>query len=249
MPTPQRLRNDVRLANWRMRVFFLSTVFVIGGLAIASLVTVIVGLNVTVSYGTCWSIVHSALASSTQITVNCLEILLNPNSTATIQEQAVSLVDDGQQLSFYLYSIEFGNPSFGVTNPIINDNTTAEFKMITPLAVAVQTAINNISQAILVQRAQFLTPLVAAAINVLMAVQPDLVLHFNNLNTSMQTVLREQVHGVQAAQITLMSAILGLLLFLTLCVYLPLEYRNRSTFFFLSVTGIPFSFPVSFCCA
>jgi hypothetical protein len=130
-------------------------------------------------------------------------------------------------MTFLLAALQAGNSSAGLTNPILNDNTTAEYEMLAPSQQAILQAINDISTAVFVDGATNVTPAIQAATDVILAEQDTLLQHLNNLNTEVGEVLLAQTKAVQTEQYIFMSVILAVLLVLALFFYLPLERRSR----------------------
>jgi len=222
-----KLRHNVFLWNLFRRLFFVGSLLVIGGLVIAAMITVVLGLNFTFSDAASLSLVNRVRFRSQQIVSDAQMILLFPNNVTVLQSTTEDLVNAGLLLSEFLANLQFGNASVGIIYPVQNANTTGEYAAIQPSETAIVGAINNISTAVFVSGATTVTADIAAATVVIMAEQAELLLHLNNLNVEFGALLSQQVSTVQTCQYVFMSVILAVLLGLGLFVYIPLERRNK----------------------
>jgi hypothetical protein len=90
------MRENVKLTSMFMRVFFLCSLFVIGGLVIAAMITVVIGLNITYSDAISLSLINRVRFRSQQIVTDSLVILNSPDNTTVLHATASDLVSAGQ---------------------------------------------------------------------------------------------------------------------------------------------------------
>jgi len=222
------LRKRARAANMLIRLFFLLSLIIIGGLVIATFITTTIGLNYVwsdanslgqVSTVRFWSqvIVEKSLAMLTPVELGPTNVTLN--DTVNTLSEAGAILQNG------LNALQYGDSS-SVLYPISNSNTTAEYAIIDPLAAHIVGDIDNITY--LVNAGEdYVTPDMVVYARNIVATQTVMLTHLVLLEQEIQSVLQSTIYTVRIELYVFLSIILFVLLLLAVCFYIPLELRNR----------------------
>lgn len=222
---------NVRSTNLTLRIIFVSSLGVIGALAVAAMIVVANGLTTAILNGEAIlnvSIIRYFYSAAVE---QALRIVIDPTNSTLLVASIDPLFAGYLSMTIGLEALEHANGALNVTHTITSPGIRTLWVEMAPFAESTAASFFDIVTELVGGAAiTGVTPTIVGNVTNIINQELGVLVPLNFIQLNMTEISQDQMNDVRDLNYIFMGIILGVLSIIGLCAYLPLERRIKHLF-------------------